>query len=120
MLLRLLVPCLRPALAFSSLQGEVRPYPSPSDGPAGQTHHSGGGDRLMGWTSNKPTVLAAFPTQQEAVEVARDITSLGPLSLPRPPALDKGQGSTPWHLRMLKCIHLKCNQDLVQTGLLSP
>lgn len=39
--LRLLEPCLRAALAFSSLQGEVRPYPSPSEGPARQTdrHH---------------------------------------------------------------------------------
>lgn len=45
-------------------------------------HHSGGGDRLTGWANNKPTVLPAFPTQQEAVEVARDITSPGPLSLP--------------------------------------
>lgn len=89
------MPCLRPALAFSSLQGEVRLYPSPSDGPAGQTHHSGGGDRLMGWINNKPTVLAAFPTQQEAVEVARDITSPGSLSLPRSPALNKGQDSSP-------------------------
>lgn len=47
-LLRLVEPCLRAALAFSSLQGEVRPYPSPSDGPARQTHITSW-DPHLGW-----------------------------------------------------------------------
>lgn len=54
-LLRLLEPCLRAALAFSSLQGEVRPYPSPSDGPARQTHVTASSeDRRTGWAPSFP------------------------------------------------------------------
>lgn len=63
--LRLLEPCRRAALAFSSLQGEVRPYPSPSDGPARWTRVTAGSrDGQVGWAHG-------FPPQTEQAGRAR-------------------------------------------------
>lgn len=67
-LLRLLEPCLRAALAFSSLQGEVRPYPSPSDGPARQTHVAADSrDRRAGWAPSFPPTEGAHRKSQSHV-----------------------------------------------------
>lgn len=98
-LLRLLEPCLRAALAFSSLQGEVRPYPSPSDGPARQTHvTAGSGDRWTGWA---PSFPRRGENPQKETEPRHVV--LGPLMLPRPPAFSKGRTG-----QLLDCCSLQC------------
>lgn len=78
--LRLLEPCLRAALAFSSLQGEVRPYPSPSEGPARQTDRQ---TDITGWDPELP----------QAGRVRAISITLGHLTLPHPPALSKGRAA---------------------------
>lgn len=61
-LLRLLEPCLRAALAFSSLQGEVRPYPSPSDGPAKQTRITGRDPHFLRQEVSEPLTSRWVPS----------------------------------------------------------
>lgn len=79
-LLRLLEPCLRAALVFSSRQGEVRPYPSPSDGPARQTDvAAGGGDRLVSHLSPPPRHGGSPQKEPQPHHITP-----GPLALPCP------------------------------------